>query len=219
MRQRRWLELLKDYDVAIQYQPGKANFVADALSRKTTRALNYIITRQPLLLGEMNRMDLEVVIQGSSAIHAAITAQPAIMLEIKLKQKEDPKLQKIREQIEAAPHPDFVVMDDMLKFRGRICVPNDSEIKQQIMGKSHNSKLSIHSGGTKMYLDLNKVFWWMGMKRDVADFVSRCLLCQRIKAVRQKPVGLLQPLPEPKWKWENLTMDFVVGRFPTLTEG
>lgn len=106
----------------------------------------------------MDRMGLEMVIQGSNAICTAIIARPAILEEIKLKQKDDPKLQKIREQLEAAPHPDFEIVDDMLKFRSRICVPDVSVIKQRILEESHNSKLSIHPGSMKMYQDLKKVF-------------------------------------------------------------
>ena len=62
-----------------------------------------------------------------------------------------------------------------------------------------------------MYQDLVRQFWWRGMKRDVAAFVSKCLTCQQVKAEHQRPAGLLQPLPIAKWKWEHVTMDFVVG--------
>ena len=49
------------------------------------------------------------------------------------------------------------------------------------------------------------------MKKDVAEFVSRCLICQQVKAEHQRPAGLLQSLPIPQWKWEKITMDFMVG--------
>ena len=62
-----------------------------------------------------------------------------------------------------------------------------------------------------MYQDLKKTYWWMGMKRDVASYVSRCLECQQVKAVRQRPAGLLHPMPIPRWKWEDKTMDYVIG--------
>ncbi|KAJ4958242.1 hypothetical protein NE237_025353 [Protea cynaroides] len=62
-----------------------------------------------------------------------------------------------------------------------------------------------------MYHDLKKLYWWRGMKADVAKFVSQCLNCQKVKAERQRPAGLLQPLPEPAWKWDCITMDFVTG--------
>ncbi|KAL4026717.1 hypothetical protein IC575_015156 [Cucumis melo] len=74
----------------------------------------------------------------------------------------------------------------------------------------------MHPGSTKMYQDLRSVYWWRGMKREVADFVSRCLVCQQVKAPRQCPAGLLQPLSVPGWKWESVSMDFITGLPKTL---
>ncbi|KAL0536297.1 hypothetical protein IC582_025240 [Cucumis melo] len=74
----------------------------------------------------------------------------------------------------------------------------------------------MHPGSTKMYLDLKRVYWWRNMKREVAEFVSKCLVCQQVKAPRQKPAGLLQPLSVPEWKWENVSMDFITGLPRTL---
>ena len=62
-----------------------------------------------------------------------------------------------------------------------------------------------------MYKSLRENYWWSGMKREIADFVAMCLVCQQVKAEHQRPAGLLQPLPIPEWKWEHITMDFVVG--------
>ena len=67
----------------------------------------------------------------------------------------------------------------------------------------------MHPGSTKMYRTLHGHYWWPGMKRDVIEFVSKCMVCQQVKAERQKPSGLLQPLLIPEWKWEHITMDFV----------
>ncbi|KAL4017062.1 hypothetical protein IC575_024736 [Cucumis melo] len=75
---------------------------------------------------------------------------------------------------------------------------------------------TMHPGSTKMYQDLRSVYWWRGMKREVADFVSRCLVCQQVKAPRQCPAGLLQPLSVPGWKWESVSMDFITGLPKTL---
>ncbi|KAL0541301.1 hypothetical protein IC582_021343 [Cucumis melo] len=71
-------------------------------------------------------------------------------------------------------------------------------------------------GSTKMYQDLRCVYWWRNMKREVTDFVSRCLVCQQVKAPRQRPAGLLQPLSVPGWKWESVSMDFITGLPRTL---
>ncbi|GMI95688.1 hypothetical protein HRI_003238100 [Hibiscus trionum] len=110
LRQRRWLELLKDYDLTIDYHPGNANVVADALSRK-----------------------------------------------------------------------------------------------------AHNNHFAMNPGNTKMNRGLKDVYYWVGLKKDVADFVSKCMVFQRVKAEHQFSFGLLQPLKIAEWKWERIMMDFVSG--------
>ena len=69
----------------------------------------------------------------------------------------------------------------------------------------------MHSGSIKMYRIIKENYWWSSMKRDITNFVSRCLVCQQVKAEYRKPPRILQPLPIPKWKWEHITMDFVIG--------
>ena len=69
-----------------------------------------------------------------------------------------------------------------------------------ILNEAHNSRLSIHPGSTKMYNDLKQHYWWQGMKRDISNFVSKCLICQQVKAEHQVPSGLLQPIMIPEWK-------------------
>nr|GEW00803.1 hypothetical protein [Tanacetum cinerariifolium] len=83
--------------------------------------------------------------------------------------------------------------------------------KDLIMHESHKSKYSIHPRSTKMYQDLRKLYWWPNMKADIATYVGQCLTCAKVKAEHLKPSGLLQQLDIPKWKWENVTMDFVTG--------
>ena len=67
-----------------------------------------------------------------------------------------------------------------------------------------------------MYNDLKKMYWWNGMKRDISEFVSKCLICQQVKAEHQVPSGLLQLVIVPEWKWDGITMDFVTGLLLTL---
>jgi len=62
-----------------------------------------------------------------------------------------------------------------------------------------------------MYQDLKTKYWWNGMKRDIAEYITRCDTCQRVKPEHQRPGGLLQPLPIPVWKWDEISMDFIVG--------
>ena len=65
-------------------------------------------------------------------------------------------------------------------------------------------------GSTKVYQDLKTSYWWSGIKRDVSEFVTKCMVCQKVKAEHQVPSGLLQPSKIPEWKWDRITMDFVV---------
>ena len=104
-------------------------------------------------------------------------------------------------------------MDDQgtIWFGKRICVLEVKSIRESIFREAHDSAYSIHLGSTKMYLDLKERYWWYGLKRDVAKHVAICDTCQRVKAEHQRPAGLLQPMKIPKWKWEEVGMDFIVG--------
>ena len=79
------------------------------------------------------------------------------------------------------------------------------------MEEAHNSKFSVHLGGENMYQDLKLIFWWLGMKRDIAEFVSKCMTCQKVNSEHKRPGGLLQPLEILVWKWDYISMDFKVG--------
>ncbi|WVZ53909.1 hypothetical protein U9M48_004795 [Paspalum notatum var. saurae] len=96
-------------------------------------------------------------------------------------------------------------------LKDRLCVSHDENIREAIMIEAHCTKYSIHPGSTKMYQDLKKLFWWRRMKRDIAEFVAKCDTYNRIKAEKQRHAGLLKPLEIPMWKWEKITMDFIVG--------
>ena len=98
----------------------------------------------------------------------------------------------------------------ILRFGTRLCVPNKPSLKQQIFEEAHCSAYSIHPGGTKMYQD-KQIFWWNNMKREIAYYIACCNVCNLVKAEHQKPAGMLQPLEVPYWKWEEISMDFIVG--------
>jgi hypothetical protein len=94
-------------------------------------------------------------------------------------------------------------------------VPKDQKLRNQILDEAHSSKLSIHPGSSKRYQDLRTHFWWTKMKKEIAAYVARCDTYSRVKADHLKPAGLLQPLSIPCWKWEEISMDFIVGLPPT----
>ncbi|WVZ97861.1 hypothetical protein U9M48_043369 [Paspalum notatum var. saurae] len=209
MRQRRWLELIKDYDLEIHYHLGKANVVADALSRKSY--VNMAVAFQmPLeLCAEFESLNLGFVHHTTVA---TFEAEPTLEQEIRKHQKTDEKIQEIREQIKMGKAPHFREDEQgTVWYKNRICVPDVDSIKKLILSEAHDTAYSIHPGSTKMYHDLKERFWWYGMKRAVAEYVAVCDTCQRVKAEHQRPAGLLQPLKIPEWKWEEISMDFIVG--------
>src|ERR1044072_1245693 len=105
--------------------------------------------------------------------------------------------------------PEFTVgNDDILRGKGRVCVPKDAEMRKMILDEGHKSSLSIHLGATKMYQDLKLHFWGPGMKKQVAEYVSTYLTCQKVKVEHQKPAGKLQSLDVPEWKWDSISKKF-----------
>ena len=214
LRQRRWLELIKDYDLVIDYHPGKANVVADALSRKTTASLAYVRSEYLPMLLCMRASRIQLDVDSGGALLARVTVRPMLLNEIRIRQADDPILAQVVQRVLSGDVSvrDYRIRDDgILVFRDRVCVPSDPQLRQAILAEAHSSAYAIHPGSTKMYRDLRTSYWWTGMKREIAEFVSRCLICQQVKAEHQRPAGLLQPLPVPEWKWEHVTMDFVVG--------
>ncbi|WMV51117.1 hypothetical protein MTR67_044502 [Solanum verrucosum] len=197
LRQRRWMELLKDYDVTNQYHPGKANVVADALSQKAVSMGSLAclsITKGPLAkeIQTLESKFMQLGISEKGGVLASIEVKATFIEEIKAKQVEDENLEELRKK---------TVIDDLV---------------EKLLVESHGSRYSIHPGVTKMYRDLERVYWWLGMKKDIAEFVAKCQNCQQVKYEHQRPVGLLQRMPIPEWKWERIATDFVVGLPKTL---
>jgi hypothetical protein len=125
---------------------------------------------------------------------------------------------KIMEEVRGGNKLEFNISNDSaLRFGDKLCVPKDSTIKRKILEEAHHSPYTVHPSSTKMHRDLREVYWWNNMKREIAHFVEQCLTCQQVKVEHQKPSRLLQPLPIPKWKWENISMDFVCGLPRTST--
>lgn len=94
---------------------------------------------------------------------------------------------------------------------GRTVIPNDAELRRDILDEAHQTRYTVHPSNNKMYQDLKKKFWWCGMKMDIVEYVAQCHSYQLVKAEHQRPVGLLKPLDVPTWKWDQIAMDFVVG--------
>ncbi|GJV30851.1 putative reverse transcriptase domain-containing protein [Tanacetum coccineum] len=98
---------------------------------------------------------------------------------------------------------------ESLYFMDRIWVPLVGGVRTMIMDEAHKSKYYMHPGADKLYHDLRDMYWWPGMKKDIAIYVSKCLTCSKVKAEHQRPSGLLQQHEIPEWKWYKITMDFI----------
>ncbi|GJZ82100.1 putative reverse transcriptase domain-containing protein, partial [Tanacetum coccineum] len=163
MRQRRWLELLSDYDCEIRYHPGKANVVADALSRKERS--------KPL------RVRALVMTIGLNLPKQILSAQSEARKEENF----------INEDLRGMINKLEPRADGTLCLNNRIWIPYLGDLRALIMHESHKSKYSIHPGSDKMYQDLKKLYWWPNMKAEIATYVSKCLTCAKVKIEYQKP--------------------------------
>ncbi|WVZ75803.1 hypothetical protein U9M48_023834, partial [Paspalum notatum var. saurae] len=209
MRQRRWLELIKDYDLEVHYHPGKANVVADALSRKAH--CNFIEARPTVrvLCCEIGEIEMPTVLKAKLY---NLIIEPTIKDQIIASQKKNKGMAHIRDEINEKKKDCFKLDEEgVFWFKNRLVVPKDMELRKKILDEAHTSMFTIHPGSNKMYQDLKQKFWWTHMKREITKYVSECDVCQRVKADHLEPVGMLQPLAVPAWKWEDIHMDFIVG--------
>jgi hypothetical protein len=99
----------------------------------------------------------------------------------------------------------------LLTYRSRFYIPDCDDLKRFIMDELHKRPYSGHPGYQKMITATRKQFYWPGLKKDIAEYLAKCIECQQVKAEHRHPTGLLQPLPIPEWKWETISMDFITG--------
>jgi hypothetical protein len=172
LRQRRWLELIKDYDPGINYHPGKANVVADTL-RCRSHVSQLVVDCMPFkLCEEFDKLNLRIV-ANTEAMEMKVSS--SLLQEIQKGQVEDKKIQEIKRNINEEKSPGFSKDEGgVLWYKGRICVPNIKELKDKILQESHEYAYSIHPGGNKMYHDLKATYWLYGMKRNVTEYVALC---------------------------------------------
>ena len=151
------MELIKDYDYVINYHPGKANVVADALSIKSVQTLQVLNSHLSL--------------SDDGAIVAELIAKLNLLNRVQEAQKNDEKIATIVNQNRVGKEIEFTVKEDgFLYYRDWVFVPNDDEMKRSILKEAHSGSFVMHPSSTKMYQDLKTSYWWSGMKRDVYEW-------------------------------------------------
>ncbi|GKC14627.1 putative reverse transcriptase domain-containing protein [Tanacetum coccineum] len=199
MRQQSWLELLSDYDCDIRYHPGKANIVADALSRKERF--------KPL------RVRALVMTIGLNLPKQILEAQTEALKPKNLTAKDVGGMLRqdlTKERLKPA--------NRTLCLNNKSWLPCYEDLRTLVMHESHKAKYSFHPCSDKMYQDLKQLYWWPKMKANITTYVSKCLTCSKFKAEHQKPSCLLVQPEIPEWKWEKITMDFVT-KLPKTING
>ena len=162
------MELIKDYDYVIDYHPREANVEVDALSRKSVQTLRVLNAHLSLL--------------DDGAIVAKLIAKPDLLNRVLEEQNNDEKIAAIVNKNRVGNKTEFTVKDDgFLYYRDRVCVPNDDELKKSILKEAHSGSFAMHPGSTKMYQDLKTSYWWSRMKIDVSEFVTKCMVFQKVK--------------------------------------
>ena len=152
MRQRRWMEFLKDYDFTLHYHPGKANVVADALSRKSWGALASIASREWRMLKTVGQFGLQYSEQAQG-VRGSLVATPSLLSRVIESQGQDVEIMSIRDRVQSGIGDEgwTIHADGSLRYRGRLVVPQLIELREEILGEFHCSHFAVHLGGKKMY--------------------------------------------------------------------
>jgi hypothetical protein len=188
-RKTRWMEFLSEYDFNIKHIKGKENKVVDALSRRVHLMHTTVVN--------MHQSDLKRII-----LDGLVTDQHYLQVKENLQQGDVRK--KIKE-------------DRLPMHKSRIYVPSFEELMNLVLKEMHDVPYAGHPGYQKTITVVRIQFFWPGMKKDVVGYIARCIECQKVKAKHRHPMGLLQPLPIPKKKWEVITMDFIT-RLPRMNK-
>nr|GEZ95787.1 putative reverse transcriptase domain-containing protein [Tanacetum cinerariifolium] len=179
----------------------KANVVADALSRKEQEPLRVRSLVMTISLDLPKQiLNAQNEVQKPENIKNEDVGGMLVENEVIREQKLEP------------------LADGTQCLNGRSWLPFYGDLRTVIVHESHKSKYSVHPGSDKMYQDMKKLYWWPNMKADIATYVSKCLTCAKVKAEHQRSSGLLVQPKIPKWKWDNITMDFVT-KLPKSSQG
>ncbi|KAJ9544173.1 hypothetical protein OSB04_023880 [Centaurea solstitialis] len=181
----KWVGKLMGYNFSIVYKQGSANKAADALSRKHHPA-------------ELSSMSAPQWVQWEG---------------FKEEVQQDEFLMRIRKDLlqDGEAHKGFSIHHEMLYYKDRLVLPRKSPWVHKLFNEFHATPIGGHTGEARTYQRMAAELFWVGMKKDIANMVKECEVCQRNKVLIGSPAGLLQPLALPTTVWSDITMDFIEG--------
>lgn len=151
--------------------------VADALSRKETPST------LGCLIADFDQMEISYCYAGTALAETQLLLELAIPERVREVQRHDRLLQQVRKRLDEGKKGDFSLDESgALRFKACLRVPQQAQVKDDILREAHRTPYTVHPGETKMYRDLKKSFWWKRMKVDVARYVASCGVCQQVKA-------------------------------------
>jgi hypothetical protein len=192
--------------------PGKANVVADALSRKGKTVMNDMELKEQESIVELKEMGLRLSVGPEGSLLAQLKIRFVLRDKVLVAQQANGKVKEIKERVNKGIETSFqMVSDGLITMGRRIYLLEDRTLKDEVLREAHESRFATHPGSTKMYRDLKEYYWWPNIKREIVEFVSNCGICEQVKIEHQKPAGELQSISISEWKWEDISMDFVMG--------
>ena len=173
------MDFLEDYDFTLHYHPDKENVVADALSQNSWGVLASIASREWRMLETVGQFRLQYDEKARGTLQS-LMATPSLLSRVIESQGQDTKLVSIKDRVQSGTTDEgwAIHTDGSLRYRGQVLVPQSTDLREEILREFHFFRFAVHPGGTRMYRDLRRQYYWSGMKRHVGDFVRRCLTCQ-----------------------------------------
>ena len=189
-KQARWQDFLAEFDMTLEYRPGKLNAMADALSRKA----------QLVALEAEGRAD-----RTRSRVNMPTEMQERLRASVET----DTQAKLIVKQVKEGKTRKFHLRDGFLFYKDRLYIPKSSRLRRHLLKECHDSTWAGHPGQRRTMALLERGYFWEKMRQEVEEYVHTCIICQQDKSDHHRQGGLLQPLPIPERPWASVSMDFI----------